>query len=243
MGLSAASILATWILLPVTRGSTGGANRFTLLDWKTYGGYFQRPALGPLLWQFFAFIFAFSFFMSGFPLFAERRFTHDGRPFGPREVGYVYAYVGFLGIILQGGLIGHLVRWFGDWGLVRYGFLVGVAGFIALGWTYGLVPLLFVGALIAFGTGVLRPALTSLITQFADRSEQGGVLGLTQSLQALAQITAPVLGGILIDHNLLKTWSCAAAASLFVGLLMRRSGRQRAHTETPAEAPSAADGR
>jgi MFS family permease len=129
--------------------------------------------------------------------------------------------------------MGRLVRWFGDWGLVRYGFIFGTAGFVALAWTYGLGELLLVGAVISFGTGVLRPALTSLITQFADRSEQGGVLGLTQSLQALAQIGAPVLGGILIDHNLLVLWPCAAAASLLLGLLARRPQRT-----APAEAPT-----
>ena len=56
--------------------------------------YFRQPGLSSLLWQFFAFMFCFSLFMSGFPLFAERRFTWDGHAFGPKEVGYVYAYVG-----------------------------------------------------------------------------------------------------------------------------------------------------
>jgi hypothetical protein len=52
--------------------------------------------------------------MAGFALFAERRFTWQGRPFTPREVGYLFAYAGFLGIVLQGGLIGRLVRRFGE---------------------------------------------------------------------------------------------------------------------------------
>jgi multidrug resistance protein len=240
MLLSAVSIAATWVLLPVTRGHERASRRLTILDWRSYTEYFRRPALGRLLWQFAAFIFAFSLFMSGFALFAERRFTWNGHPFGPREVGYVYAYIGFLGIILQGGLIGRFVRWFGDWGLVRYGFLAGIAGFAALGWTYSLVPLLIAGVVIAFGTGVLRPALTSLITQFADKSEQGGVLGLTQSLQSLAQIAAPVLGGILIDHDLLVSWACAAAASLAMGLLfLRQPGGTK--SPAPAEAHPVAD--
>lgn len=237
IALSAASIAATWLLLPATKASADSARRFTILEWRVYVEYFRRPALGRLLWQFSAFIFAFSLFMSGFALFAERRFTWNGHPFGPREVGYVYAYIGFLGIILQGGLMGRLVRAFGDWGLVRYGFVVGAAGFLALGWTYGIGPLLLVGAIISFGTGVLRPALTSLITQFAERSEQGGVLGLTQSLQALAQISAPVLGGILIDHNLLALWAGVAGASFLVGLLVLRPQQKEAGgAPSPAQA-------
>jgi MFS family permease len=139
-------------------------------------------------------------------------------------VGYIYAYIGLLGIILQGGLIGRLVRWFGDWGLVRYGFFFGTLGFVALGWTFGIIELLLVGLVIAFGTGVLRPALTSLISQLADSSEQGGVLGLTQSLQSVASIVAPVIAGFLIHHDLLAAWACVAAMSLALGLAGRRPG-------------------
>ena len=222
IALSAVSILTTWTLLPGTRPSSEGARRFTILDWGTYAAYFRRPNLGPLLWQFFAFIFSFSTFMAGFALFAERRFTWDGKPFGPREVGYVYAYVGVLGIILQGGLIGRLVRWFGDWGLVRYGFLFATIGFAALGWTWSMTALLIVAALISCSTGVLRPALTSLITQHAGKNEQGGVLGLTQSLQAIASILAPLFAGLLIDHGQLAGWALMAAAATGVGLLARK---------------------
>jgi multidrug resistance protein len=236
MILSALSILATWILLPATKTSAeAAARRFTVFDWKTYAEYFRRPSLGLLLWQFAAFIFAFTLFMSGFALFAERRFTWNGHAFGPREVGYVYAYIGLLGIILQGGVVGRLSHRFGDRWLVRYGFVFGTAGFVALAWTYDIVPLLIVGFVISFGTGVLRPALTSLITQLADRSEQGGVLGLTQALQSIAQITAPVLGGFLIDHNLLAVWACAAGGSLVLGLLVRKLGSGEPLREHAAE--------
>ena len=59
--------------------------------------------LGRLLWQFFAFTFAFSMFMSGFALFAQRRYSWHGEAFGPEQVGYVYGFLGLLGVILQGG--------------------------------------------------------------------------------------------------------------------------------------------
>jgi MFS family permease len=58
---------------------------------------------------------------------------------------------------------------------------------------------------------MVRPALTSLITQKAARSEQGVVLGLTQSLNSIAAIVAPAIAGLLIDHSLLATWAMLAA--------------------------------
>jgi MFS transporter, DHA1 family, tetracycline resistance protein len=222
-GLSATSILATYFLLPSTIPvAADGATprKFTVLDWGNYVRYFRQPGLASLLWQFFAFTFAFSMFMSGFPLFAERRYTWHGAAFGPQQVGYVYAYLGFLGVILQGGLIGRLVKQFGEARLARVGFLLGLIGLAALGFSYTIPLLLLVAAVASCGTGVIRPTLTSMITQSADRSEQGVVLGLTQSLNSISAIAAPALAGFLIDHSLLSTWAVTAGAVCGIALVL-----------------------
>jgi MFS family permease len=231
-GLSATSILSTYFLLPAAPVAPKEAEaegpappagrRLRLLDWGNYATYFKRPALAVLLWQFFAFAFAFAIFMSGFALFAERRYTWNGHPFGVKEVGYVYAYVGFLGIILQGGLIGRLVKWLGELKLVWIGFLSATVGFAMIGFSYNVPELVVAAALSSFGTGVLRPALTSLITQRAGRGEQGVVLGLTQSLMSVAQIVAPAIAGFLIDHSLLTTWALVGASVCGLGVLIER---------------------
>jgi len=221
-GLSLTSILATYFLLPTasTVASDDAVPRkFTLLDWGNYVRYFRQPGLAPLLWQFFAFTFTFSMFMSGFALFSERRFKWHGRPFGPREVGFVLAYLGFLGVILQGGLIGRLVKAFGEQRLLRAGFFLGMVGLAWLGFIDNSIPmLLVVTAISSSGTGLIRPVATSLITQKAPRSEQGVVLGLTQSLNSVAAIVAPAISGFLIDHSLLTGWAFAAAAICGVAL-------------------------
>ena len=218
-GLSLTSILATWFLLPsmTPERDDQPARSFTLFDWRTYLGFFRRPELAPLLWQFAAFAFAFSAFMSGFALFAERRFTWNGQPFGPKQVGYVYAFLGFLGIILQGGLIGRLVKRFGESKLVKAGFVCAAIGFLLLGFTYSVPMLLAVAALASAGTGVLRPAITSLITQKASRSEQGVVLGLNQSLNSVCAIVAPFAAGFLIDQGWLAAWALMAAIVSLLG--------------------------
>ena len=231
-GLSFTSILSTYFLLPsapVIPGSerTAGTplpagRRLRVLDWVNYATYFKRPSLSPLLWQFFSFAFTFAIFMSGFALFAERRYTWNGHPFGVKEVGYIFAYVGFLGIIMQGGLIGRLVRKFGEEKLVDSGFVTGTVGFALIGFTYRLPGLLVASTISSFGTGALRPALTSLITQRAGRDEQGVVLGLTQSLMSVAQIVGPVIAGFLIDRQLLTTWALVGAAVSAVGIVIGR---------------------
>jgi MFS family permease len=219
-GLSFLSILCTYLLLPVTKTERPQGGRFTLLDWKTYLGFFRRPDVAPLLWQFTAFAFAFSAFMSGFPLFAERRYSWQGHPFGPKQVGYVYAYLGFLGIILQGGLIGRLVKVFGEAKIISAGFLVSAVGFAFLGFTHLIPLMLVVTALGSAGSGVLRPAITSLLTQKADRSEQGVVLGLNQSLNSMCSILAPFLAGALINQGWLEAWALMTAAVSLIGFFI-----------------------
>lgn len=216
--LSATSIACTYFLLPrgaPPRSDAAVSRRLSILAWGTYARYFRMPVLSSLLRQFFAYMLSFSLFMSGFALFAERRFQY-----GPKQVGYVYAYVGFLGIILQGGLLGRLVKRFGEHTLVRAGFLFASAGFAALAFTYNLPALLIVSAISSLGSGALRPALTSLITQAAGPGEQGSVLGLTQSLMSVAQICAPFAAGLLIDHSYLAGWALLAAAFTALGLFL-----------------------
>ena len=223
--MSATSVLCTATLLK------GGAqshhafdDREAALRFKTYAKYFGRPGLRERLLQFLFFITSFSLFISGFALFAERRFTYQGRPFGPREIGYVFGYVGFLGIILQGGLIGRLVKRFGESTLVAAGFIALVIGYFGLGIASSFTLLMLTGTLAAFGNGVIRPALTSLITQQAGRQEQGVVLGITQSLMSMASIVAPVVGGLLIERQMLKEWAWAAAGLAAVGVALSREG-------------------
>jgi DHA1 family tetracycline resistance protein-like MFS transporter len=232
--MSLTSIACTLVLLPHTgppkpvpgagADPGPGGSRLVIFDWKAYAQYFSRPVLSGLFAQFFFYYVGFSTFTSGFALFAERRFTWDGHPFTPREIGFLLGYVGLLGIILQGGLIGRLVRRFGEPALVSAGFLSLVVSYSILGPIHGLVALAIVSTLSSFGNGVLRPTLSSLVSQNAGRHEQGVVLGLNQSLNSVAQIIAPIVGGILIGRGWLTVWAWVAAAAALVGLAGARWG-------------------
>jgi MFS family permease len=170
--------------------------------------------------EYFLFAICFAMFTSGFALFAQRRFIWQGHEFGAKQVGFVFAYVGFLGIILQGGLIGRLVKWLGEPKMVKSGFLCTALGYGALGFIDKIPALLGVSAVASYGTGVLRPAVTSLITQKVSRQEQGVVLGLTQSLTSVAQIFAPLLSGFLIGQGWLAAWALLAGGVALGGFLL-----------------------
>ena len=221
--LSALSVLTTWLLLPsVQPGGAGGpapARRLTLFEWRAYAVYFREPRLSSKLWQFLLFSLGFSIFVAGMPLFVERRLTWDGQPFGPEQVGYVWALAGLFGLIWQGPALGRLVKAFGELRLNRAGFIGYVGGYTILAFCRRCRWLVLATAVMSMGS-LVRPALTSLITHAAPREEQGVVLGLMQSLNSGALIVGPLIAGYLIEHGLLTAWGLAAAATAVMGLVL-----------------------
>jgi MFS family permease len=194
--------------------------------------------LGGLLLEFVFYLFAFSIFISGFALFAERRYFWEGHPFTPREIGVVFSLAGLVGIIVHGGLMGRLVARFGESRLTLVGLLSMAAGYSVLAHVDPVWPLAAATIVSSFGNALMRPCLTSLITLIASKEEQGIVLGLTLSLSSIASVLAAPLSGWLIDHAYLQAWAWSAV--LFVGfaLIARGFGSARvpphAHDELPA---------
>ncbi len=225
--LSLTSIIATATLLPSKPRDPDAppARSLRVVDWRPILSAFQVPGLRLRLAQFFVFILSFSMYTSCLALFAGRRLTMDGKFFGPSEVAYILAYGGLLGIILQMALMGRLVDRFGERRLVSGGLLAMVLGYGILSTASGLPVALAAVTFSSLGHGVLRPSLTSLVTQAAPRGEQGAILGVNQSMQATAQILAPLIGGSLIQAGLTSTWALTAAAFAGVGLTAQIVGR------------------
>lgn len=223
--LSFLSIICTWTLLPREKPpqtdaaakpqvAGPGGKRPGLFDGKVYADYFTRHGLGAVYLQFFLFTFAFSCFTSGFALFAKDRFGWSAR-----ETGYIFAYSGFLGIIWQGGLIGRLVKKLGEVRLALLGFIAAVAAYVMMGFAYSLAFILITGFVNSFGNGVLRPVLTSRITQLVGRNEQGIALGISGSLSSLAMTIAPPSGGVFLNAGSTLGWALVAAAAAALGLI------------------------
>jgi MFS family permease len=244
-GLSALSMVCTYTLLPrelppqqrdpAAAAVAGPAGRRpSPFDLSTYADFFRRPGLGSIYVQFFLFIFAFSAFTSGFALFASQRFGWSAR-----QTGYLFTYAGFLGIILQGGLIGRLVKRFGEIKLGIVAFAVTVCGYVVLGLAQTLAFLVIAATLNSFGNGLLRPVLTSRISQLVGRHEQGVALGISGSLSSLAMTLAPPSGGAMLEGHWTLAWALVPAGVALMGLVAavskRSSGMQAAPKLSSAE--------
>lgn len=121
--------------------------------------------------------------------------AHHRLGFTPRAVALLFAYLGIVSALAQGGLTGWATRRWGERPIALVGIVLLAAGLGALplaGSTAGLGAAL---ALLAAGQGTAGPSLTALISRAAGADAQGHLLGVAQSLGALARVAGPLAGG------------------------------------------------
>src|SRR5204862_417349 len=82
--------------------------------------------------------------------------------------GYLFAFAGVLGIILQGGLLGRLVKRYGEFKLTIFAFIAALIAYSLIGFATTLAMVIVATIVNAFGQGVLRPVLTARLTQALD---------------------------------------------------------------------------
>jgi MFS transporter, DHA1 family, tetracycline resistance protein len=158
---------------------------------QTLIGFANTGRGGTLMAVFFLVTFAFAALEATFSLWADRRWE-----FTPAHVAYLFAYIGVLITVVQGVLVGPLVRRLGERRLAVLGSAVLALGLIAIPAAPSITWLAGALALLAFGQGTTMPAISALISRAAPAGEQGRLLGVSQSLSALGRVFGPVWGGI-----------------------------------------------
>jgi MFS family permease len=213
-GLSAAALCGVLFVLRESlprerRGLAPPLGRLGLIR-----GALRRPVLSRLIVIFFLVILAFAAMESIFALWALRQLD-----WGPEKVGYVFAYLGLLSAIMQGGLTRHLTRRYGEERLLLCGLVLLAIGLVVVPFSLDLPLLGGAFALLAIGLGLTQPALNSLISRRAGTEEQGQVLGVTQSVGSFSRVIGPPLAGYLfayVGHSSPFLWG----AALVLGALL-----------------------
>jgi MFS family permease len=188
-----------------------------------FGRFFSRPLPRLRLLQFFLFTTSFAVLTGGLALFLHERFSFD-----VAQVGYVFMASGLVGAIIQGGLIGRMVKRLGEARLALAGFCSMAAAYPLLGPAHSVPALLALVCLGSFGVAVVRPCVTTLITKSVGRHEQGAALGTGQSLASISQMVGQPLAGLLIENHLLWAYGMAAGAFALLGALLSLSSPEPA---------------
>jgi len=154
---------------------------------------------GYIAFAFFL-VFLLSYSISGFegtfPLFAKVRFGY-----GAREMGIIFAFMGVIGVVLQGLLVGPMIKKFGEEQMIRFGLLATAIGAFLTIFSFNLWSLTFFICLTVIGQGLLRPSLASLISKDTEY-EEGATMGAMQSVESFGRIIGPIAGGFIFQFSL-----------------------------------------
>ncbi|KJC42310.1 MFS transporter [Bradyrhizobium sp. LTSP885] len=175
-----------------------------------------------LLCLLIVFFFVNSMFLSQIGLFLSARFSWDGHPFGARELGWMFAYAGFINMVVQGFLIARANLLVSDRNIVTVAFASMGLGFMGLAIGNRISLLVGFLTLIIVGTMFARSTLTAELSRSTAINRQGMIMGLNQSLMSGASISAPLLSGALIGHQLFVSWALAMAVVATVGAALAR---------------------
>lgn len=201
-GLAAAGLCLTnavlaLFLLPESLTVQERAARDTSTGGVSLGALRRALANGELLRilaLYFIFTVAFAAMQPTFPLFGAERFGLT-----ERAVGYLFAFLGLVSAIMQGGLVRRLVPRFGEVRLIRACGLPFIGGLALIALAPRTGWLLVALALLAVGFGGTLPSVQSLLSQVAPEAIQGGILGVGQSVGSAARIAGPILAGWAFD--------------------------------------------
>lgn len=197
-GLALINVILLYFLLPETITPDHPA-RVSAASGRGLGqliASFKNRRLAFVMTIYFLAIVAFSILTAVFTLFMLFRFGYD-----PWHAGWIFAFVGIISATIQGGLIGKLVKRFGEPALIVGGtFLFAVSLFMTPFVTVaiGTAGILVVSAISAIGNALMAPSLTSIASKSVSSAEQGSVLGVMQSAASLARAVGPTLSAILI---------------------------------------------
>ncbi|MEO5335504.1 MAG: MFS transporter [Magnetospirillum sp. WYHS-4] len=196
--LSALALVLTVILLKeslsddIRRRAVAKAR---LGRWAQFREALARPGVGFSIALIFISTFVFAGMETTFAMWSWRLFG-----WGPEQNGYLFASVGLIGAVIQGGLIGRLARRYGEARLVTAGGAALAAGLATLPLA-GTVPVLVVAmAVLACGFSIMNPSLSSLVSLQVGPEDQGMVMGVSRSASTLARVAGPAWAGVMFAH-------------------------------------------
>ncbi len=207
---------------------------------EMFAAALKRPNVGLLIALSFLATFVFAGLESTFAMWSRRQFG-----WGPEQNGYLFAFVGLLSAVVQGGLIGRLAKRFGEARLIVQGAASLAVGVVLIPFSHG-VPLLLAAMVIAgYGFSVTSPSLNSLISLQVGEDEQGGIMGVTRSATTMARFLGPAWAGLLFE-TIGRDWPYfggAAVMAVVVGLgLYLQKTLNRGPAAASAVAGMAGDG-
>lgn len=218
-GLSIVNLVMAYFLLPesLQKLQTNVSFRFKVISGIVRE--LKRDAIRELMLINFIFITAFMLMQLCCSLMWTEVFS-----LSERSIGYVFSFIGISTAVVQGVLVGRMVRWVGEHKLMVYGAVLMMVGLVMLPLVPPayFVPLELVAlAIIALANGCLTPSISSLLTRYSDPLVVGQTLGISQSFGSLARAGGMGLSGFLYGMGYEIPFMVGAGLMVVTLLFMR----------------------
>ena len=159
------------------------------------------PQISTLILSNFLFMFGFSMMHGTFILFTAMEIENGGLGFSEMQNGWIFAFIGVIGVIIQGGLIGKLTDRYSMKNLMLFGTLLCGLGITSLPYVPSSASwfVFLSSAALATGNALFSPTQSSLLTFATNDSgyELGAVMGAQEGYSALARIIGPLLAAYI----------------------------------------------
>jgi len=161
---------------------------------KNLKNVFKKPLIPSLLLIYFIVVLSFAAIPVLIPLI-----TIDFFNFNEIQLSFVFMVIGIMQFITQGFFMGMLSEKIGEGKLIIIGIIFVFIGTLLM----PIIPIVIVFyiliALLSTGGGFVRTSIPSLISKLSSEDEQGGFLGLAQSVVSFAFIPGPLIAGYLYE--------------------------------------------
>ncbi|MCQ6558206.1 MFS transporter [Paenibacillus mendelii] len=149
-------------------------------------------------------------------LFGMKRFDVT-----PLQVGIMFLVCGLVGALVQGGVVRRMIRKGDEPKFIAAGLIISAVGFLLLVTSHSLWTATVYLAIFGIGNALIRPCVTSLITQKTTVG-QGVASGLSSSMDSLGRIIGPLMGAFLFTVNVELPYLIGGFLSLAALLLLLR---------------------
>lgn len=112
--------------------------------------------------------------------------------FSPAQNGGMFVYIGFILILVQGGIVRRMAPRLGEKRLAVTGLACGIVAFAILSFALKLGVFFVALGAMAFSIGLVSPTMSALVSLYSSEETQGRELGVFRSAGSLARAIGPL---------------------------------------------------
>ena len=170
--------------------------------WAQWKHTLSQPTLATLTGVYFLATFCFTIFETTLGLVVADNFSLDLHQRGDAHViGYLFAFCGIIGAVVQGGLIGRLVAAFGEPRIIAASMILVAVSLAPIPYLASWVPLIGFLAILSVGSSLTRAPIFGMLSILTPQEDQGATLGVAQSAGSSARILGPLFAGSLFQFH------------------------------------------